>query len=133
MSYQFEIGKVYTFNTVAPGILQATVKNAKMMASLDYETAKMYENIDLKFRQIYPVLPSGTPNTPEACVYYRFLTESGEKIIIADIWINESTIDTIEHITIQTTLVNASLQDMNRIRDAMNALGYANQFEIKQI
>jgi hypothetical protein len=133
MSHPFEIGKVYTFNTIAPGILQATVKNAKMMAALDYETAKMYENIDLKFRQIYPVLPSGTPNTPEACVYFRFQTESGEKIILADLWINESTIDTIEHINIQVTLVNGSLQDITRIRNAMNALGYMNQFTIQQI
>lgn len=132
MSYAFEIGKVYTFNTVAPGILQTTYKNAKMKAALDYDTAKMYDNIDLKFRQIYPVLPPGTPNTPESSVYYLFTSESGEPVVLADIWINTGTIDTIEGINFQVNFTNASLQDMNRVRDACLALGYTN-FEVKQV
>jgi len=132
VSYPFEISKVYTFNTLAPGILQATVKNAKFMAAMDYETAITYENVDLMFRQIYPVLPPGTPDDPASCVYYRFATESGAKIILADIWIDEGTIDTIEHINFICTVTNASLQDMNRVRDVMNALGFTN-YEIKQV
>lgn len=132
MSFAYNIGYTYTFNTKAPGILQATVKNAKLMAILDYETAKMYDNIDLKFRQIYPVLPAGTPDTPESCIYYRFLSESGEKIILADQWIDETTIDTVNFINFQVTVTNAALSDISRVRDAMTALGYTN-YEIKQI
>ena len=130
--YQFVLGKTYTFNTLAPAILGTSINNAKLLATMDYDTAKTYENIDLKFRRIYPALPAGTPDQPEACYYYRFLTESGEKIIIADQWIDETTIDIIDHITFQVTFTNASTSDISRIRDAINSLGYTN-YSIKQL
>lgn len=127
----FQLNKIYTFNTKAPGILGTSIKNAKMIGMVDYHTAMGFENIDLKFRQIYPVLPNGTPDTPESCVYYRFISESGEKIIMADQWIDENSIEVIEHVSFQVKFVNVDLEDISRVRDTLNAMGYTN-FEIKQ-
>lgn len=127
----FEIKKVYTFNTLAPAILGAQIKNARLLGMLDYDGASAYDNIALKFRQIYPVLPNGTPNEPTACIYYWFQGESGDKIILADAWIDMTTVEVVEHINIQVNFTDAKLADMPRIRDAMNALGFRN-FVIKQ-
>lgn len=127
-----EIGKTYTFNTHAPSVLGTTIKNAKLKAIFDYETASKAEAIILKHRSIYPLLPSGTPDDPETYTYFQFQAESGERIIIADQWIVESTIEVITHINLQVSLPNVSLNDSTRIRDALNALGYTN-FSIKQI
>lgn len=124
--YNFAIRKVYTFNTLAPSLLGVTIKNATMVGMTDYSTAKLSENIDLKFRQIYPLLPPGTPNIPEACTYWHFISESGEKIILANIWIDETTVEIVEHVNLKIILNEASLKDIQRIRDAMNALGYIN-------
>lgn len=127
-----EIGKTYTFATTAPGILGTEIKNALLESILSFNVATKYDNIVLKYRQIYPQLPQGTPNTPESCIYFLFKTESGEEVVFADQWINESTIEVIEHINFQVLFTSAAIQDMTRVRDAMNALGYTN-FQIKQL
>lgn len=127
-----QIGKIYTFNTFAPSILGTTIKNAKLKAILDYESATKIEAVILKHRAIYPLLPTGTIDNPESYTYYHFQSESGEKIIIAEPWIVESTVEIIEHINLQVTLPGVSLSDTSRIRDALNAMGYSN-YSIKQI
>ena len=126
------LSKTYTFNTKAPAILGASIINAKLIGILDYESALAYDNIDLKYRTIYPLLPLGTPDQPKSSIYYRFQTQSGEKIVLADQWIDQPTIELIDHINFQVTINQASIQDMSRVRDALLALGYVN-FKIDQI
>lgn len=121
--YNFQISKVYTFSLRAPAILGVLLKNAKLLSIFDYDTAIKYENIDLKYRQILPHLTAGTPDDAKSCVYYRFKSESGEEVVLADQWIDETTVDVITNIHIKIEL-DASLSDVSRIRDAMNALGY---------
>lgn len=128
----FQIGKTYTFNTYAPSILGTTIKNAKLKSILDYESATKIEAVILKHRAIYPLLPTGTIDNPESYTFYYFQSESGEKIIIAEPWIVESTIEIVEHINLQVTLPGVSLADTSRIRDALNAMGYVN-YSIKQV
>lgn len=130
--YNFQMNKVYSFNTLAPAILGASIRNAKLISIMDYNTALSYDNVDLKFRTVYPALPIGTPDTPESSVYYRFKSESGENIVIADIWIDEASVEIIEHIRFQATFEQSSLSDMTRVRNALNALGITN-YVIKQL
>lgn len=127
-----EIGKSYNFHTQAPSILGTYISNAKCIGILDYTLANSYENIDLKFRQIFPLLPEGTSDTPESEIYYRLITESGEKIIMANLWIQQASIEIVEHISFKVTFDNASIQDISRVRDALNALGYTN-YSINQL
>lgn len=129
---QLQIGKIYTFNTTAPSVLNAIVKNATLLAIFGYAAAIQYDNIDLKYRQIYPLLPEGTPDSPESSIYYQFKTESGETIILADIWIQEATVVLVEAINAQITMNNLSLSDIPKIRDLLNAAGYTG-FTIKQV
>ena len=128
----FLMHKTYTFNTLAPAILGASIKNAKLIGILDYDTALSYDNVNLKYRQIFPILPTGTPNQPEKCLYYRFLSESKEKIILADQWIDENSIEVIDHVSFQVNFVDASVEDLSRVRDLLNASGYVN-FTMKQL
>lgn len=130
--YNFQLGKTYRFNTKAPALLGAIINNAKLLSIVDYETAITYENIDLKFRAIYPILPNGTPDDPSTCIFYRFKSESGEKIILADQWIDETTVEVIEHINFKVTFTDCAIGDIARVRDAVNALGYTN-FTIVQL
>lgn len=130
--YNFELNKTYSFNTQAPSILGASIDNAMLLATFGYETAKSYENIDLKYRNIYPLLPIGTPDSPESAIYYLFKSQSGEHIVIANLWIQESTITVVDNITFQVTFNNVGLNDITIVRDALNSLGYT-QYTIKQI
>lgn len=132
MTVEFETNKVYSFNTLAPAILGTQIKNAKLKGVLTYDTAVQFDNVDLKFRQIYPVLPAGTPDQIEACRFFLFQSESGSKIVLADQWIDMATVELIEAITYQITLPGLSVQDGARIRDGLNALGYTG-YTLKQI
>lgn len=132
MTTALELSKIYTFNTLAPAILGTTIKNAKVLTIMDYDTAMAFANVELLYRQVYPNLPAGTIDSAKSCTYYLFKSESGEKIVLADQWIDMSTLDLITHINIQVNFTNGSLQDIPRIRDALNALGYMN-FVIKQL
>lgn len=132
MSYNFELGKVYTFQTLAPGILGTSIKNATLTGILDYETARKYDEIDIKYRNIYPLLPSGTPDQVELCIYYKFKAENGTVVIVADQWIDVGSIELISNIEIVVTVTDISLQDINRIRDALLALNITT-FNIRQL
>lgn len=134
MTTDFEIGKVYTFNVYGASVLGATIyKNMKLISILDYTTAKVVEPIDVSYRAIYPLLPVGTPDQPESCLYYRFTSmDSGESAIFANQWIDTNTVELIENINFQVTIEGASLKDMTRVRNAISQLGFTN-FSIKQI
>lgn len=128
----FQMGKMYTFNTKAPAILGAIIKNAKLVAMLDYTSALVYENVELKYRSVFPLLDFGTPDLPEASIYYRFQMPSGEKIIIADVWIQNETVEVVGHINFQVMFAEAALSDMTKVRDALNVMGYTN-YQIRQV
>jgi hypothetical protein len=132
MAYPFELNKVYTFNTLAPGLLGSVIKNAKLTGILDFESAIKYDEILFKYRNIYRILPPGTPDRPELCTYYKFKAENNSTIILADQWIDESTVTLIESLNLKVTITNLSLADVPRIRNALLALGYT-EFTIEQI
>ena len=128
------IGTIYKFNTAAPGILGAVVDNAKLSAILDYNTALLYDNIDLKWRSILPVILTTSPNTqdtPAMSQYYLFTTQSGTKIVLADIWIQMSTVQVVQYVSFQLNFTKAQLTDITIVKNALNALGY-NNFTIVQ-
>ena len=128
----FEIGKTFTFNTRAPSVLGSIIKNAKLTSILDYDDAIKLDNIDLKFRTIYPLLPANTPDSPQTCLYYKFKSESGEVIVLANVWIDFASLEVIEHINFQVNFTEASLEDIQRVRGALSALGYTN-YAIRQV
>ena len=121
----FKISATYTFDTNAPAILGTTITNAKLLAIMDYETALKYDNVDLKYRTIYPLLVSAI-DSPKSCIYYRFNSESGESIILADQWINESTVTVIKHITMNIVLNKTVTSDQLIISNMLKAMGYSN-------
>ena len=129
---EFTIGKTYTFDTAAPTLLGAQIKNAKVLALVDYNTAKLFDTIDLKWRSIFSLLPTGTPDAPDLTTYYLFLAESGEKIVLAEPWIQGSTIVEVDYIQFQVTFPKASLDDIEKVRAAVSALGFT-EFNIKRL
>lgn len=122
--YFFEIGKIYSFNTMAPSVLGVRVTNATLEGIVDYRQACTMVNVDLLQRQVYPMLPHGTPNNTQKYIYYVFRTENGSRQVLASQWIEESTIQVVENITITITVPNASLSDVSRIQNAMNVMGF---------
>lgn len=119
----FEIGKVYTFNTKSPVFLGAVIERAKLKSIVDIDIARTMTPIDQQWAQIFPSLPAGTPNNPGGAVYYVFEGLNKTRIVVADAWVVESSIQVIEHITITATIPSASLGDVDVVRLALSAAG----------
>ena len=118
-----QINSTYTFNTRAPAILGAVIKNAKLAMSCDFETAMKFENVAVKYEQIYPALPSGSPASPASVTFYLFISESGERIFVAEPWIDSSSLVGITNLNFTVNIVNATSQDRTNVQTALNHLG----------
>jgi hypothetical protein len=117
MALRLDNNKQYDFEVYAPAILGASLfRGMKLISTMSYLDAVERENIDQIYRQVYPTLPVGTPNTPELTNYFRFITPSGEKKIIAEQWIVPETLTETKGIGFMVEFTNKKLEDVERIR-----------------
>jgi len=130
MADTLTINGTFSFSTQAPGILGSTVTNAVLKSICDYSTAMKVENIKAKYRNIYPSLPSGYPSSPENVTFYIFTTSAGETSVMAEPWIDLTTVTAVTTISAQYTVVNSSSTEMANIAAALNALGVSYTVEI---
>ena len=119
----FEIGKVYTFNTLSPAFLGAVITRAKFKAMLNAEIARRFTAIDQTHAQVYPTLPPGSPKDPNSAVYYMFEGQNGQPIIFSEHWIDPLSVEVVEYVEITVRVVRASLSDVEKVRVALSAAG----------
>lgn len=122
----FVIGNVYNFSTKAPAILGATFTGVKVIGLVSYDIAITMANIDYKQRVVLPLLPQGTPTDPKSYQYVLFITQSGDKQVLALPWIEISTIELQTGTTVTSVVSNVSLSDVDKIRKLLIAAGYTN-------
>lgn len=122
----FTVKKTYTFNTLAPAILGSSYKNAEMLGEISYEIAITRENIDLKYRQIYPVLPPNTTDSPKTQKYFIFRTETGQLVTLCEQWIDIASVQEVGGVNFTISFKDAEPADKNRIRSVLSAMGYTN-------
>ena len=132
-SLALDIGNVYTFNTIAPGILQAQYINAKLTAKGDYDLAVKFSNIVPLHNAIYPLLlntPNGSsiyPNNPKAYEYYIFKLTSNITIALQSSWIVANSIELITGLGLNINVYDlGGYSDVTRILNAIYTLGYTN-------
>lgn len=123
MSLNLSIGSTYTFNTLAPAILGAVIKNAVLEMSCSFAAAMKFENVKLKYQQCLPALPDGTPTDPSGVVWYRFQSESGEFIFLAEPMIDAVSLDVQTNLNFTVSVINATLQQKQNVRVALAHLG----------
>lgn len=128
-----QIHHKYSFDTNAPSILTTRVSNAKLVARTNFEQALSVDrNLINKFNSILPLLPTGTPDSYLTSIYNIFETLDGSKIVMADVWINSSTIVEVENIRLMIEVRDAVTEDILLIRDSLTGLGKVD-FSITQL
>ena len=120
---KLEQGRVYNLYTKAPGILGGRLENASLGAIMTYDYARTMDNIDLLYRQVYPTLPAGTPDNVRSCTYYVFKLPSGGTKVLADQWIDMSSVELVDGIEYTVTFRNKSISHASRLRDILNSMG----------
>ncbi len=118
------INKHYNFSVYANSILGTAYKNTKLVSILDYTTALKFGNIELLHRQIYPYLPPNTLADHTKYTYYLF-QYNGKTIVIADVWILQSSIEETEGLNYTLKLNNITSTQLTIIRDQLRLLGIA--------
>jgi hypothetical protein len=120
---ELELKKTYSFKTRSPAFLGASVERARLTAVVDATTARLFAPIDQLHAQIYPTLPRGSILDPDAHRYFVFEGQNKSRVVMAESWIVESTIQEITSMRIDVTVPNASNSDVEAIRRALSAAG----------
>ncbi len=118
-----KIGNTYSFTMQTPIIHGSRIQKAKLTAVAVFGLATMLSQIEQQYAQIHPALPQGTPYTPDKCTYYVFTQLNGERIILADQWIVEGSVEEVDQITYRITIHDGALGDAVKIRAALTAIG----------
>lgn len=120
----YKIGSYYTFDTKAPSILGATIKNAKLIAILDYEMASNFITPATSHANIYPYLPQGTVDDYRRFVYLLFETPTVRRLVMADPWINEASVIEVNVLNMSIIIPNVTVDDSTKVRDILLLAGY---------
>lgn len=127
----FELLNRYNFTTYAPAVFGGSFKRAKVIGIVDYETAKKYANVDLVQRQVFALLPPGTPDRISKYMFVLIELPGGIKNVLAYPWIIATTIIKVEATNLVISVTDVDDTDMAKIRDVLNTMGYT--FNIQTI
>ena len=127
---ELRIGKTYTFNTVAPGILGVKNERVKLKSVMDFQSALAYERVDIKHRQVQPYMPSGSSVNPEDYIYFLFETEAKGTIVVSSGWIDFNSITEVSTVKAEILIQVENISDIDHLRDLLNAAGHTGKFTI---
>jgi hypothetical protein len=127
----FNLNRLYNFTTYAPALFSDAFKQMRVIGIVGYNTAKQHSNVDVLQRQIFPLLPAGTPDRTADYTYLLFESSAGIKSVLAYPWIIENSIVEVESINLSVSVFDIDDTDMNKIRDVLNSMGY--KFTMQQM
>lgn len=122
----FAIRQVYNFDMFAPAILGNSYKGATILAIMDRETANREIDTQAMHISVFPHLPAGTPNDPNAYDYVKIKTSAGNTTILGVAWIKEETVTLVESRTITAKIAGVAAGDLTRVRNALIQNGFNN-------
>lgn len=122
------VGFRYDFSVYANSTLGTSYKNVQLVSILDYQTSLRFSNVPLLHRQIYPYLPTGTPSEATKYTYYLFRTVAGEEVVLADVWIIDTTITKTTGVDQTVILRNITSGQVAIVRDQLRLLGISFDF-----
>lgn len=125
--FNFTVGAHYTFDTIAPAILGARIKNAKVQAVVNFDFANTVGNMTLEHHRMRAYMPAGSAfDDPSAFSYLIVQTETGSRMAIAYPWIKEATIAKITTTAATITVIGVDASDLVKIRNVLALAGYSN-------
>ncbi len=125
----FTVGNTYSFTTLAPGVLGASYTNAKVIGIVNYSVAVSITNVDYLQKVVYPLLPAGSPSNYEDYNYIIFSTSNNSKLVLAEAWINQNSINLVTGTQIDISIFNTSLSQVSALQKQLSAMGF-NDFTI---
>lgn len=122
----FQIGLTYNFDVYPVVLLGNNFKNVKVLAIMDRDSANTIGDTQAMHVNVYPYLPSGTPNNPASYNWIKVRLASGQISVLGVPWINPESIVQVESRTAKVTIEDISADDLQGIRNALVTNGYTN-------
>ncbi len=127
MAVAIEINKVYSFDTIAPSILGASFKNAKVVSILSYSDAIKQQNVNNTFTTLSNMFPAAFAGTSiESSIFYKMTLPSGREIILASQYINYLTLELAVSKSIRIDISDISNTDVDVLKQLLIERGYCN-------
>jgi len=118
-----DIGKIYSFNTIAPTVLGDYYENMKLVRSGLGD--QFLDVADLQTKNIQVSNLTGTPpDDVTNMLFHMFINNNNEQIVIANDWIDVNTIRTGSRINLSLVISNITLEDRTVILQTLDRLGY---------
>lgn len=120
----FTLNSAFSFETLAPSLLTAKIKNATLTAIMNYQKATQHFNPNAVHANVYPNLPAGVSRDLTKYTYFEFETENGERLYLAKEWINMNTVVLVTGTTTRITIYNTNINDTQKLQNYLKAAGY---------
>lgn len=124
MAYPVEVGKVYDFSVYPSTVIPGDYTNVTILGILDADSARQQSDIDATHAAVYPYLPQGTPDDPNAYYYLKVMLNNGVKSVLGITWIDQSTITERSDTKIYVLIEGASSTDVERVRQCLVMNGF---------
>lgn len=126
---RFKLKDTISFDTLAPSILGAKFTRVKVMAVLDSQSASQHIDVVAMHRNIFPMLPAGTPDQLDAAPYLKLQLPNGEVTVVSLNWIRLETVEVFVSTSANFAISNIASTDIERITALLKANGY-NSIEV---
>ena len=120
----FKIKQLYSFEVYPSALLGQDFKGLQLSAIISFDMARVYEDVTAIHKTAYANLPPGTNANPEYLTYLLFKTVTGDQRIIAQEWIDLSSVIESSDRVITATIPNSSIEDVHRLRSALSQEGF---------
>ena len=128
---RFKLKDTISFDTLAPSILGTKFERVKVLGVLDSASAaQLGVDVVAMHRNIFPLLPAGTPDQIDAAPYLKLQLANGTFTAVSLNWINLDTVTVFESTSAAFTVSNIGPSDITRITDILKANGYSS-LEVK--
>jgi len=126
MSYPFKIKNTYSFDVYPATILGSAFQNVTILGILDYQSALSLADIDSLHVNVFPFLPAGLDDNPDATEYLKIRTSSGIETVLGLNWIREETIVEVQSLKGVFIVDGINSMDVAKIILAIQQNGYNN-------
>lgn len=129
MTFNYQLGSMYSFSTFDPTYLGNDYTNVKLLAIMDADTANR-NGLDIYSSHaiVYPSIPDPVkpPNDPTQYNYIQIATQAGDRVILGMAWIDETTITSAVTTSATAVIGNVTVTDLPKIKQILAMGGYNN-------
>lgn len=114
-------GKIASFEVYPISILGDSYKTVKVLAIVDYDTARMFTDVNNLSVSVYPSLPAGTPKDIKKYMYLKLEHLNGKISCVAIPWVNLDTVVFHTDVIINVSIKLKHISDVETVRKLLLA------------